>query len=90
MTVVRKLGFAALFVLASGALRAQSPAPAPAFEVTSVKPLEPGATRYAIGPAVNGTVRYRSAEVRRLVAYAFGIGSRAHPISSDQCSIAPR
>ena len=45
----------------------------PRFEVASVKPLEPGSTGYAIGPPVNGTVRYRGAQLRRLVSYAFGI-----------------
>lgn len=46
---------------------------APRFEVASVKPLEPGSTAYAIGPPVNGTIRYRAAQLRRLVSYAFGL-----------------
>jgi uncharacterized protein (TIGR03435 family) len=43
------------------------------FEVASVKALEPGSTGYAIGPPVNGTIRYRGAQLRRLVSYAFGL-----------------
>lgn len=59
---------------------AQSPAPADTpltFEVASIRPVAPG-PRFAIGPPVNGMVRARAIEVRRLVQYAYGLDLQQH------------
>ena len=72
-----------LSVLAAAAVSLAAQQVGPRFEVASVKPLEPGSTGYAIGPPVNGTVRYRGAQLRRLVSYAFGLdpnGGGDHPL----------
>ena len=76
-----RLGLLLLLIAATAnSLIAQQAAPK--FEVASVKPLEPGSTGYAIGPPVNGTVRYRGAQLRRLVSYAFGLDPMAAATTS--------
>ena len=42
------------------------------FEVASIKP-STGSTRFGISRPTNGLVRSRGAELRRLIAYAYGI-----------------
>jgi len=58
----------------SAALQGQSPAPGGtiAFDVASIRPLENGKPN-AIGPPVNGTVRARGIDVRRLIQYAYDL-----------------
>jgi uncharacterized protein (TIGR03435 family) len=66
--------------LFTGVVLGQSPEPTQpslAFDVTSVRPLE-SAERGGIGPPVNGIVRARGVEVRRLIQYAYGLDPQRH------------
>jgi uncharacterized protein (TIGR03435 family) len=65
--------------VASASLIAQPPRSDSAvrFDVASVKP-SAGSTRYGISRPTNGIVRTRAAELRRLIAYAYGIDPASH------------
>jgi uncharacterized protein (TIGR03435 family) len=79
---MRVVSAVAVAWLLSVELLGQSSAPGQAslsFEVASVRPVD-STTRYGIGPPVNGLVRARAIEVRRLVQYAYGIDPNGqHP-----------
>jgi hypothetical protein len=65
--------------VASASLIAQPPRSDSAvrFDVASVKP-SAGSTRYGISRPTNGIVRTRAAELRRLIAYAYGTDPASH------------